>query len=172
MTDTSDMTDLTADRLREVLDYDPRTGVFYWRYASSSRTPKGSIAGHECKRSRTPYIMIGIDRKVYFAHRLAWLYMHGEWPDGHIDHIDRNPTNNRITNLRVATNSQNHANVGPRCNNTSGIKGVVKQPDCNRWCARITVQGKRIHLGLYETKDEAAKAYQDACQAYFGEFAA
>lgn len=157
---------LIAARLREVLDYNQRTGLFTWRVASNGRVSAGSIAGHIL---RTGYRTIGVDRNHYMAHRLAWLFVTGHWPEGELDHRDGNKDNNRFANLRLATRSQNVANVGLRADNTSGVKGVFRHHD-GRWRAQITIHQKRKELGLFETL-EVAKAARLAAAEAFGEFA-
>jgi hypothetical protein len=105
------------------------------------------------------------------AHRLAWLYVYGEWPNGAIDHINRDPGDNRISNLRLATPTQNNANrARPACN-TSGVKGVSWIGKSRKWQAQITVHGRQKYLGRFSEKDLAVQAYRKAASAYFGEFA-
>jgi hypothetical protein len=113
--------------------------------------------------------MIWIDGKRYYAHRLAWLYMTGKFPDQQIDHIDQDGTHNIWRNLREATNTQNAANSRRR-NNASGFKGVFWQRS-RRWRASIMVNSRRIHLGYFNTPEEAYAVYLAAAQKYFGEFA-
>jgi hypothetical protein len=158
------MTEITAERLREVLDYDPLTGRFTWR-VTSRRTRAGQIAG----RYNQGYWKIGIDGKLYLAHRLAWLYMTGEFPTLNIDHIDRDGTNNRWSNLREATQAQNLANSRRYCNNKGGFKGVLQRGPS--WLAQIQPNGRPIHLGMFPTPEAAHAAYMAAARKYFGEFA-
>ena len=144
---------ITPERLRELLHYDPDTGIFTWRVARG-RCSVGAIAGIEYKSS----IDIRVDGRLYRAHRLAWLYMTGEWPVFEIDHRDRNPHNNRLRNLRDATRTINAQNIGgPKSNNTIGVLGVRK---CHgKFQARIAVNGKPIHLGCFDTEAEASASY-------------
>lgn len=159
---------LTADRLRELLRYSPSTGEFHWRVTNSARRPAGSIAG-DLKPSG--YVLIGIDGERYRAHRLAWVYMTGEWPPGQVDHRDRDRANNRWSNLRIATNQQNQANAGVSRNSTSGVKGVYWNKQRQKWQAKLCVGRRQIHGGFYDDIDRASSAYQRIAQSYFGEFA-
>jgi hypothetical protein len=161
-------TELTADRLREVLRYSPSTGVFHWRVMSSSRRPAGSVAG-ELKPSG--YILIGVDGFRYRAHRLAWLYMLGMWPDKQVDHKDNNRSNNIWKNLRLADNAQNQANSRCSKNNKAGFKGVYWHKRNAKWAAKINPGRKQVHLGCYDSPSEAHEAYLRGAQKYFGTFA-
>ena len=157
---------LTADRLRELLRYDADTGLFVWLVCTSNRARIGSVAG----RSRHDgYRIIGVDGRYYLAHRLAWLYVRGSWPPDHLDHIDGDPSNNRIANLREASPLQNRANARIRRDSGSGFKGVRKE--WNRWSARITIDRKEIHLGAFATPEEAYAAYCRAAEKARGRFA-
>src|SRR5262245_46971759 len=126
---------LTADRLRELLEYDPETGLWRWLQRVNPRCKTGWFAGTlmSPKGSNTSYFLIGVDRRHYLAHRLAFLYMTGEWPSGELDHRDLDGTNNRWANLREATRAQNAANMALR--NSAGLKGIIRRKD--RWQARI-----------------------------------
>lgn len=154
-------------RLREALSYAPATGEFTWNI-SRGRAAVGKIAGAESVKG---YLRIKLDGHLYQAHRLAWLYENGCWPDGEIDHIDGDRKNNRIANLRVATSSQNKANTSLRITNTSGFKGVRWHRQRRRWEARITVSGREISLGLFDEREAAHAAYLAAAHSYFGSFA-
>lgn len=155
---------VTPEYLREIFNYDPETGIIRWRKKINRRVVVGKIAG-SISQGR---INIMIDYVNYKGHIVAWAIYYGVWPDFEIDHEDTNASNNRIKNLRKSTRSQNMANTNPRTNTQSGFKGVVA--DKNRWLARITVNYKRIRIGLFSTKKEAAAAYAKAAQHYFGEF--
>lgn len=161
------MKKLTAERLREVLNYCPETGNFYWRLQLNSRSVVGSIAG---KRDKL-YVYIGIDRARYAAHQLAWLYMTGRWPHPLIDHIDGDGHNNAFANLREATHRQNQFNRKAMAGCKSGYKGVTKHSPCGRWQARIRIEGKTKHLGYFDTPESARDAYLAAARQYHGEFA-
>lgn len=158
---------LTADRLRELLQYDPATGHFRWRVQRNSfggKTKIGATAG-QLNQGR---IQIGLDGKRYLAHRLAWLYMTGAWPTLQIDHRDCDPLNNRWANLREATQSQNNANRRPR--GKLGFKGVSRNGN-HGYFARIRVNGEEIYLGNFRTAVEAARVYAFAARDLHGEFA-
>jgi hypothetical protein len=115
---------------------------------------------------------IAIDGVKYYASSLVWLYVHGQWPENLMDHIDANPSNDRLANLRQATKQQNCANRGPQKNSTTGIKGVFFRDGRScPWYAKICVNQKAIHLGSFLTKQEAATAYAKASTSAFGEFA-
>lgn len=154
---------LTAERLREVLIYE--AGVFRWRCSRGPRRP-GSVAG--CANGEG-YIVICIDGARHYAHRLAWLYVHGEWPEGEIDHRDRRKANNKIENLRDATRSENNANrAGQRANR---LKGAVWHKKAGRWMASIQVKGRSVYLGLHDTEEAAHAAYLAAAKEHYGVFA-
>lgn len=155
-------------RLLELLDYSPETGLFIWRKTRGGSAHKGTIAG---AIDGNGYINIRVLRKTYKAHRLAWFYMHGQWPKIDIDHRDGNKTNNAIENLREATDAQNVANSNVRRDNTTGYRGVRKLKYCNKWGARITENGKRRSLGNFTSPEEAYAAYCDAARKHFGQFA-
>lgn len=157
---------LTQEELKLWLDYDHETGIFRWARVNSNRVYKGRIAG--TIRKGSPYVTIAISRKFYYAHRLAWLYVYGEWPTMSIDHADRNPSNNAISNLRLATFTQNSWNklVDPR--SKTGLKGVWVQG--RRFAAYIGSGRKRIRLGLFDTAQDAHKAYIKAAREMHGEF--
>jgi hypothetical protein len=159
---------LTQERLKELYTFDQDTGHF--RYLSKSRTRRrgvGAVAGSLSKQMG--YVLVGVDGPQYLAHRLAWLYMTGAWPDAEVDHIDGNRANNAWSNLRLASRSQNIANSGLRVTNTTGFKGVFKAR--KKFNAKITVNYKSVNLGNFDTKEEASAAYKRAAQAAFGEFA-
>jgi hypothetical protein len=159
---------IRASLVRELLDYAPDTGVLTWRVALTSFIKVGQVAGKTDKRG---YSQIGIGRRNYMAHRLAWLHVHGTWPPNQIDHINGNPADNRISNLRLATASQNIANSRLHCDSTSGLKGICFVKKQKRWAARIQRDGRRRYVGFFDTAEEAHAAYCHAAQELFGEFA-
>jgi hypothetical protein len=110
------------------------------------------------------------DRKIRRSH-IVWVLCRGEWPPSDLDHENRESIDDRIENLRPATTSQNAANTARRTNNTSGYKGVFWDKSARRWRAEITVNRKRIHLGYYDSPEEAHAAYCVAAKKFFGEFA-
>ena len=155
--------ELTAERLRELLSYDPNAGQF--RRQKKCETAIGSIAGSKCGLG---YIRISVDGRRYYAHRLAWLYIYGKWPTEEVDHINGVRDDNGIENLRQATHAENQQNRALRRDNTSGYTGVRFHPlrtRKKRWTASISIEGKRLYLGNFETEKEAVAAYATAKEA-------
>lgn len=160
--------ELTAAELRRLLSYNPDTGIFRWRVQMSNRAPTGSIAGSVATNG---YRYISINRRKYTAHRLAWLYVRGEWPRAHVDHRHGARDDNRFEELREATVSQNLANRGAQRNNKCGSKGVHWNSEREKWVAQIHHFGQTTALGRFDTKHEAETAYAKAADKLFGEFA-
>ena len=146
-------TNLTAARLRELLHYNQETGVFTW-ISSAPRLRRflGRTVRHKVTSG---YIACTIDGTSYVAHRLAWLYVHGEWPPQWLDHINGVKDDNRIANLRPCTPSENQQNLSAR----SGALGTRWHPTTKRWLAAIKLHGKCKHLGSYASQAEAHAAY-------------
>ena len=154
---------LTTEQLKNVLDYDANTGVFVWKTRPSKAVKAGDVAG--CVEKRIGYVTIGIAKRVYKAHRLAWLYVYGEWPKGLIDHINCNKADNRICNLRDVFADGNSQNVRkPNVRNKSGFMGVIWFQ--NKWRASMSVNGKSKWLGDYSTPQEAHQVYLEAKRKY------
>ena len=148
---------LTQDRLQELLNYDPDSGLFTWLKSISRRVKAGEVAGG---LSTGGYIRIRIDGKKYKAHRLAWLYTLGNWPSDYIDHINGIRNDNRIVNLREATNAENKQNQRvANVNNKTGLLGVSFHRKSGKFIARITVNGIRIGIGNFDNAEEAHQAY-------------
>lgn len=158
---------LTIHRLQSLLSYDPETGCFRW-LAPRPYCSTGKLAGGLTSYG---YIRISVDGRPYQAHRLAWFYVHGRWPSNEIDHVNGVRSDNRLTNLREATPSQNQANKRIRKDNTSGVKGVTWDKSRGKWLASIHINGKRLGLGRHQTLEQAARAYEAAASLHFGEFA-
>ena len=158
---------LTVERVRQVISYDPETGICWW-LITAGKARKGAIAGS--LRNNDGYIGIGIDGVGYLAHRLIYFWMTGEWPAAEIDHHDLNRQNNKWDNLRPATSLQNKANSPVYKNNKCGVKGVHWHAKSRKWRAMIRREYKSIHLGLFETVAEAHRAYRTAADAGFGSF--
>lgn len=157
------------DELRALLDYDPSTGLFYWKVSRTGRGGGiGSVAG---ALDRKGHRDITIKGQRYKAHRLAWFWVHGEWPSDQIDHKDNCPDHNWIDNLRVATDSQNRMNARRPRHNTSGFKGVSWQKGRQKWQAKLQKDGRTIFIGRFGTAEEAQTAYQQAAALHFGAFA-
>lgn len=166
--------DITGDLLRELLDYDQETGAFVWKKRKESTSDYhgcvkrwndkhvGKVATHSMTNG---YSGISIYDKKYYAHRLAWLYVMGKWPENQIDHKDLNKTNNRWSNLRDATGAQNSYNQPLRKDNTTGYKGVYY---CRRDDLYTVKLGNEV-IGYFKNKDAAINARIKA-QAIHGEF--
>lgn len=158
--------ELLHTRLVEVLDYDMYTGIFTNKINGIRRIKHaacGSITAYG-------YINITIDRKVFRAHRLAWFYCFEEWPEGILDHIDSNKSNNALDNLREATETLNKGNSPKQRNNTSGFKGVSFDKESGKFKASIRINRILKNLGRYTTAEEASQAYLLASRLHFGEF--
>ena len=153
---------LNQKRLKELLQYDLDTGVFTWKVRAATNTKIGSEAGSVVKDTRTYYRFIMISNKSYYAHRLAWLYVHGKWPKNQIDHEDGNGLHNWIKNLRDVTNRENSMNSRMFSNNTSGFSGVSYHKRDGNWRAYISVDSKQKHLGNFDNIDEAVSARKAA----------
>ena len=175
-------TDITQEQLRSLLNYNSETGTFTWLLRNGedigTKIFNGRFAG---KPADTPRLdgysrirfTLGGNCYQYMSHRLAWLYINGSLPKEEIDHINRNRSDNRITNLRQASSTENKCNSPMRKTNKSGEKGVVHVGMINQskpWCAYIQVNKKRKNLGYFATKQEASAAYKAATLKFHGEF--
>jgi hypothetical protein len=146
---------LTQERLKDLLNYDPETGVFAWRERSKNRVKAGETAGSLQSKG---YLQIRIDGRQYLAHRLVWLWMTGEWPTHYIDHVDGNNLNNRFANLRDVTNSVNQQNQRRASKDSkTGFLGVRQHH--GKFQARIYLDGKVTHLGRFTAPEQAYAAY-------------
>lgn len=157
---------LTVEALKEVLHYDPESGVWRWARDVGYKVKAGQIAGRGAHKSG--YRQISVGGRLYLSHRLAWMYMTGVWPEHTVDHVDGVPGNDRWSNLRAATAAQNRRNSRVRSDSTTGVRGVAL--DRGRYRSRIFFQGKNIMLGSFGTLDEAREARCSAEALYFGEF--
>ena len=158
----------SVERLNELLDYDPATGIFRWKVRRGGGAIAGSVAGYLHKRG---YRHIRIDGVEYKAHRLAWKIMTRADPMDTIDHINNQPDDNRFSNLREATHSQQCRNTTSREMSSSKFLGVSWQKDREKWRVRIRGNGKLKHIGLFTCEIEAARAYDAAAAEHYGEFA-
>lgn len=154
---------ITQERLRELLDYNPETGLFTWKQYRGGTAFAGSCAG---RPNKSGHIQIMVDGVRYMAHRLAWLYVNGSFPKNEIDHINRIRSDNRIANLRPASNLENAQNRSRSSNNTSGRSDVTWNKKTKKWRARLTVGYKRMHLGYFESLDDAFSARAQAKMKY------
>lgn len=158
---------VTKELLQELFSYD--NGNLYWKNVKSKKVKTGQKVG---SIDRHGYMRTSIKKKIYLIHRLIWIFHYGEIKDNYlIDHFDRNPLNNKIENLRLATHSQNTQNSGKRSDNKSGYKNVFWAKDKNKWRVRCYTLGKSKNGGYYDCLDDAAIAATALRKKVFGEFA-
>ena len=150
---------MTQDELKALFLYDPETGIFTRKKWRSSNAVMGAAAGTTHTKG---YIAIWIGGRRHMAHRLAWLYVYGEWPTKQIDHINGKKDDNRISNLRLADNAENQQNINTPRTNKSGVKGVFWNRFVNKWHAQIGIEGRNKHIGLYERFEDAVEARRQA----------
>lgn len=170
---------LTHERVRHLLDYDPNTGIFTWKVTrngiSAGKTSGAQVGRPAGSPDKNGYLVICLDGKKYWAARLAFFWMTGQWPRHDADHRNRNPSNNQWTNLRDATTSQNMQNKRIQKNNSVGLKGVGRHKIKGIWTgkyrARIKTPDRHLHLGLFDCPAAANLAYVVAADIHFGEFA-
>jgi hypothetical protein len=169
----------TQERLKQLFDYDEGTGNLLWKMrpvsdfkneAESKRWNTrfaGKVAGH----LSGGYRLIRTDGRQYKAHRLIWLFHFGEIPKGcELDHINCVRSDNRFSNLRLATRTQNQQNIPTQANNSSGYKGISFDKKCGKWRAQIRCNGKNKHLGYFSTREAGAAAYATAALEAHGAF--
>ena len=154
---------VTHARLLELFDYDPKTGIFTRKWKLKGKKKLGTKKG-------TRYISIAIDGVNYWAHRLAWFYMHQKWPAHHIDHINGNKRDNRMCNLRECTHASNMMNRKIQSNSKTGLKGVYLHSD-GGYQAAISANGKKKYLGTFKDPISASNAYDEAAKKLHGDFA-
>ena len=157
---------ITQSMVKEIFQYDEKTGIFIWRSSKCPARFNGKVAG---RKDTGGHIQIYVLGKRYMAHRLTWLYMYGE-DHIHIDHINGTRDDNRITNLRPATSSQNAMNRKRPSTNTSGYKGVSFHKGTGKWQASIKINRKQKYLGVFDTPELAKEAYSIAAATLFGEY--
>lgn len=154
------MDKISHKEAHETFFYDPHTGILTWRKTKKGRAAKvGRVAG---SLHRNGYIILRIRKQVYPATHMIWFLWHGRWPTCQIDHINRNPTDNRLVNLREANRSEQMQNRGIDKRNKSGATGVSWDKDLSKWRAKICLNRKQIHLGVFTEKEAAAEAYRKA----------
>ena len=147
---------ITQDELKKKLHYNLNTGIFTWLVANHNRK-----IGDEAGTLYNGYIRICINYKRYPAHHLVWLYIYGVFPIKQLDHINHNPSDNRIENLREASQKTNSQNASKSKKNTSGFKGVSWDKEKNKWRARIRINNKNVHLGYFVCLLDAARVYDE-----------
>ena len=157
---------ITQSELKDLVYYEPDTGNFIAK-KPRGKLKIGNILGN---KNHDGYMRIKINYTHYSSHRLAWLYVYGKFPDNEIDHINRIKNDNRLINLREASTSQNGINKSLTKRNTSNFKGVTFNKKANKWQAQATLNKKTYYLGIYQTKEEAYKAYVDFAKKNHGEF--
>ena len=158
--------EITQERVRELFDY-REDGALVWKVKKARHINIGDVAGHATERG---YVEVRFDRRPCLAHRIVFLWHHG-WLPVQVDHRDANKANNRIDNLRPATQPQNEWNKAAPASNTSGFKGVHWHAPSQTWHARISVERTRRHLGAFASPEDAHAAYVEAALKYHGEFA-
>jgi len=159
------MREIPIETLHDKLLYNPFTGNFVWKN-TTQWTKEGQIAGTLC----LGYIKISVNKIVMPAHRMAWAMHYGAWPLLNIDHINGIRSDNRIENLREATHQQNCMNRGNNKFNKSGFKGVSWHAEGKKWQSHISIGGKSIYLGLFESAEKAHEAYKEAANKAYGIF--
>lgn len=153
---------ITQQQLFEHLHYNPDTGAFTRLVTTSNRSVAGSRSGGY---GANGYYRVSVLGRRYFAHRLAWFYMTGEWPT-EIDHINCVRDDNRFCNLRIASRQENSANMRLKPSNSSGFKNVNFDKVKGKWVARVRIQGKRKNLGLFGSPEEAYAAWQKCAEPH------
>jgi hypothetical protein len=153
------MPTLTQRRLKEVVHYNPDTGIFTRIDRGINSKPLGSKHSDE-----NGYLKFSIDGTLYFAHRLAWLYFYGDWPNGLVDHSNRKKSDNRIVNLRDSNKSKNGHNANVSKRSKTGFTGVTFVKNTKRYRSCFVKDRKRIHLGYFDTPEKAHEAYLIAKQ--------
>lgn len=164
---------LTYDRLKELIDYDPETGVITSKYSTSKMDKGCQMGSFEAYGSGNTHVKgtrhrvrITLMGRSYSAHRLVWFWMTGDWPDGVIDHIDGDPWNNKWDNLRDVTGSENSKNIGLSRKNKSGVLGVYWDKRIDMWCSQIGLNGRNKNLGTFHNFDDAVKVRKEAEKKY------
>jgi hypothetical protein len=156
--------DLSAEELRRYFEYDAETGILSWKIQKGA-AKSGRIARNRCHG----HYRVRLNGRLLWVHRVIWCIAYGSWPRHQIDHRNGDRSDNRLVNLREATNQLNQANR--KATSGSGFKGVSWHKGAKKWIASITVNRKNIYLGLHETPESAHAAYMDAARQFFGDYA-
>lgn len=159
---------MTQERLRELVHYNPETGLLYRKKITGGSVKVGDVVGAPHSEG---YIQCRVDNVKDYAHRFIWLYVYGYWPKGTIDHINRNRADNRLCNIREATYTENNHNKSISKNNTSGHPGVYWSERDGKHRVQITIQRKNIYIGSFKCKEEAIAARKAAEAKYYSTFA-
>lgn len=180
------MTDLSPAEVASLVGYDPETGHFHWLprlphlFADGNQTAErncaawnGKFAGRGAFKTMSShgYLVGTIFNRPYFAHRVAWALSYGAWPKDQIDHLNRIKSDNRLVNLRAATNAQNQHNTAISVRNTSGFKGVSQIRGSRKFRATVEAHGVAYHLGRFDCAEDASAAYVAAARRLYGDFA-
>lgn len=159
--------ELTPEMIQTIFEYNPDTGVVRWRVGRGKKIKAGDIAGSSHPKG---YLQIKYDGVNYLYHRVAWACHYGSWPDGLIDHVNLDGTDNRISNLRQASFSENQYNKCAYRNSKTGLKGVTWYEPTQRYRAVIRFNKKQISLGYFRDIEDARAAYENAARLYHGDF--
>ncbi len=161
------MKNISHEKLTKTFRYDSNTGLFYWLKPTSNSVKIGDKAGI---KKPSGYIVMTINNTSYYAHRMAWFYVNGFIPNNPIDHINRNKSDNRITNLRVVTNQCNMRNSNKQKNNKSGVTGVSWNKDYNKWQSNIKVDsiGKYLGMSIFFEEAVALRLAAEQCLDWSG----
>ena len=156
---------ITAQRLHELLRYDPITGFLHWKTRRNQIALEGSVAGHRHSSRGKIYFRVRVDKQLVMAHHLVWLMVYGEWASDQIDHINGDGLDNRVENLRCVPQGENNKNADLRTDNKTGVSGVTVSR-AGSFVASISIDGKFTHLGTFKRVEDAAQARQEAMEKY------
>lgn len=159
----------TAERVREVFDYNPETGLLFWKVSLGDKCVVGQPTSQ--RPSKIGYLRVRLDGVLYYAHQLIWLHYYGVWPTPQVDHKNTVRHENWVANLRLSTHSQNMMNRRVNSNNKTGIKGVCWDLKAKKFIAQIQKDGERFRIGYFDKKEDAGTAYAAESDRLFGKFA-
>ena len=163
---------ISVDVLREYFELDAEAGKIFWKKKTAARSNRIKL-GNEAGSLSDGYVRVSLFKKKMMGHKVIWALVNDEWPEGDIDHINMNRSDNRISNLRKVTRSENFFNITKRSTNTSGYKGVTTRDQNGkiRYVAQIAYNHNYKYLGIYNSPEEAKAAYDEAAKLYHGEYA-